>query len=208
MPRFGFIHDKLEIKFLILYLLARAAEPLDFPTLTDLTLIDEGVGYFEFAEAVSELIQTDHITKSEDERYAITEKGRKNGAICESSLAYSVRMRADKAIALQNAKIRRSAQVRADREARPGGGYTVRLFLDDDFENILHMELMAASETQAGRLEDNFRRYAEQIYNAVLSALLEDYGAKKAASARESKNGPGKTGETDREGTSPGNPEA
>lgn len=181
MSRFGFIHDKLEIKFLILYLMARAAEPLDFPTLTDLTLIDEGIDYFEFAEAVAELTETDHLIKTEDDRYSITEKGRKNGSICESSLAYSVRMRADKAIALVNAKLRRSAQVRASREERPGGGYTVKLFLDDDFENILHLELMAASETQAARLEDNFRRYAEHIYNAVLTALLDDYGSKKSA---------------------------
>lgn len=178
MSRFGFIHDKLEIKFLILYLLARAAEPLDFPTLTDLTLIDEGIDYFEFAEAVSELAETAHLKKAEDGRYAITEKGRKNGAICESSLAYSVRMRADKAISLVNAKLRRSAQVRASHEERPGGGYTVKLCLDDDFENILRLELMAASEAQAARLEDNFQNHAEHIYNAVLTALLQDYSSK------------------------------
>ena len=30
----GFIHDKLDIKFLILYLMARVAGPVDFTTLT------------------------------------------------------------------------------------------------------------------------------------------------------------------------------
>ena len=29
MPRFGFIHDKLDIKFLILYIMARVAAPID-----------------------------------------------------------------------------------------------------------------------------------------------------------------------------------
>ena len=40
MPRYGFIHDKLDIKFLLLYILSRADAPLDFSTLTDLTMID------------------------------------------------------------------------------------------------------------------------------------------------------------------------
>ena len=37
----GFIQDKLEIKFLILYLAARVIEPVPFDTLLDLTLCDE-----------------------------------------------------------------------------------------------------------------------------------------------------------------------
>ena len=51
MARYGFIHDKLDIKFLILYFMARVAAPIDFPTLTELTVCDDGIGYFEFAEA-------------------------------------------------------------------------------------------------------------------------------------------------------------
>ena len=58
MARYGFIHDKLDIKFLILYLMARVVAPIDFPTLTDLTMCDGGVDYFEFAEAVNELVET------------------------------------------------------------------------------------------------------------------------------------------------------
>ena len=71
--------------------MARVAAPIDLPTLTDLTLCDEGVDYFDFAEAVAELVDTDHLTHADD-RYAITEKGKRNGGICESSLPYSVRV--------------------------------------------------------------------------------------------------------------------
>ena len=75
MARYGFIHDKLDIKFLILYFMARVAAPIDFPTLTELTVCDDGIGYFEFAEAVSELVESGHLTL-EDGLYSITEKGR------------------------------------------------------------------------------------------------------------------------------------
>ena len=42
----GFIHDKLEIKFLILYITARVIEPIPFDTVWDLAMCDEGVDYF------------------------------------------------------------------------------------------------------------------------------------------------------------------
>ena len=49
----GFIHDKLDIKLLVLYIMDRAAAPIDFATLTDLALCDEGVDYFQYAEESS-----------------------------------------------------------------------------------------------------------------------------------------------------------
>lgn len=175
MPRFGFIHDKLEIKFLILYILTRAVEPLDFPTLTDLTLCDEGVDYFQYVEALAELVKTDHLKQTEGDRYTITEKGIKNGAICESSLPYSVRMHADHELSLLNARLRRNAQVKSTRIPRSDSGFTVRLSLDDDFENIMTLDLLAPNEAQAQRLEDNFRRHPEKIYNAIMKAVLDNY---------------------------------
>ena len=173
MPRFGFIHDKLDIKFLILYIMARVAAPIDLPTLTDLTLCDEGVDYFDFAEAVAELVDTDHLTRADD-RYAITEKGKRNGGICESSLPYSVRVKCDKNVA----RLRRDAQVRAERILRDDGTYTLRLALDDEHGNLLTLELLAATEQQANRLADQFKTHPEQVYNGVLDVLLTDFDEK------------------------------
>ena len=41
----GFIQDKLEIKFLILYIAARVEEPVPFDTILDLTLCDDAIDY-------------------------------------------------------------------------------------------------------------------------------------------------------------------
>ena len=38
MSRFGFIHDKLDTKLLVLYIADRAAGPLSFDTLTALAM--------------------------------------------------------------------------------------------------------------------------------------------------------------------------
>ena len=175
MARYGFIHDKLDIKFLILYLMARVAAPVDFSTLTDLSLCDEGVDYFQFAEAVGELVETGHLSL-DNGLYAITEKGRQNGAVCESSLPFSVKRRCTDGLARVNSALRRSAQVRCDLQEGPGEGFTVTMALDDEGGNLLTLSLYSPTREQAKRLADSFQARPEKIYKQVLAALLEEPG--------------------------------
>ena len=106
MNGFGFISDKLEIKFLILYIASRVVEPVPFETLQEVAMCDGGVDYFGFSECLADLVRTEHL-ELEDGLYSITAKGRRNSAICESSLPYSVRLRCDKNVEEQNRKLRR-----------------------------------------------------------------------------------------------------
>ena len=122
-------------------------------------------------------MDTDHLTRADD-RYAITEKGKRNGGICESSLPYSVRVKCDKNVARLNGQLRRDAQVRAERILRDDGTYTLRLALDDEHGNLLTLELLAATEQQANRLADPFKTHPEQVYNGVLDVLLTDFDEK------------------------------
>ena len=114
MGRVGFIQDKLEIKFLILYVAARLIEPVPFEAMQELTMCDDGIDFFDFSECLSNLVESQHLTLSDDGLYAITEKGLHNGAICESSLPYSVRLRADKNITIFNQKLKRRAPIQSD----------------------------------------------------------------------------------------------
>ena len=172
MARHGFIHDKLDIKFLVLYIMARVASPIGFHTLTDLTMCDDGVDYFEFAEAVSELVSSGHLTL-EDDLYAITDKGRTNGAACESSLPYTVKQKCGVNLARVNGILRRNAQVRAQVTDRPEGGSTVKMELDDDKGNLFTLELFCGTGEQARRMAEGFREEPERVYNDVITALLE-----------------------------------
>ena len=155
MGRVGFIQDKLEIKFLILYVAARLIEPVPFEAMQELTMCDDGIDFFDFSECLSNLVESQHLTLSDDGLYAITEKGLHNGAICESSLPYSVRLRADKNITIFNQKLKRRAQIQSDIAPRRNGTYTVTLaFNDDESQPILKMELMVPKEVMAKDLAE------------------------------------------------------
>jgi len=171
MAPIGFIHDTIEIKFLILYITSRLAGPVDLDILTEITMCDQGVDYFSFTQALAELVDTGHLTL-EDGLYAITDKGRRNGGAWEDTLPYSIRAKCQKSIAAQNSRLRRDAQIQAKYLPHPDGTATVRLSMDDNTGNLLTLELFTASEAMGKKLCDQFRETPEEMYNRILDVLL------------------------------------
>ena len=170
MARFGFIHDKLDIKLLVLYIMDRVAAPIDFATLTDLALCDSGVDYFRFAESSAELLESGHLTR-DGEFYAVTDRGRRACAAGESSLSPVIRRRCDQRLVPLNQALKRKAQVRA--ELRPqSGGYDVCLAMDDDQGSLFSLTLLAPSQEVGQRIADQFLRHPDRIYNGILGVVL------------------------------------
>lgn len=170
----GFVQDKLDIKFLILYIAARVVEPIPFSTMLDLSMCDDAIDYFDFSECLKELVDTGHLTLSESGLYAITEKGLRNSKICETSLAYSVRLRCDKNVEAWNRKLRRKNQVKSDYEQRSNGTYTVKLALEDDMGELLALRLMVPREDMAKAITTRFQETPEKLYGSLLTLLLQD----------------------------------
>ena len=167
----GFIRDKLEIKFLILYIAARLSEPADGAAMQDLTMCDDGIDYFDYAECLNDLVKTEHLRLLEDGRYLITEKGKRNSAICESSLPYSVRQRSDKSIAAYNKAALRRAQVQSHITERENGTFTVTLALRDDVDSLMKLELMMADRSAAEALCRRFQQEPEAVYAGMIEML-------------------------------------
>lgn len=173
MPR-GFIRDKLQLKLLILYILDHLIEPVDHAQLLDLALCDEGVDYFSFSEALAELTESGHVVLIEN-LYTISAKGREHCQAGESAVPTSVRMKCDRNTGAVNAMLRRNSQIHTEVLPREDGEFDVQLSLSDDGGTVISMELASSSQEQALRVTRNFRKHAEEIYNAILTALLDDY---------------------------------
>ena len=167
----GFIHDKLEIKFLILYIAARVSAPLPPEGMQELTMCDDGIDYFAYAECLNDLVQTEHLRLTEEGCYAITPKGLKNSEICESSLPYSVRLRTDRNVAEYNRRLLRKNQVQSRVIPRENGSYVVELRLRDDVDSLMTLDLMVADKADAEALAERFRREPEKVYTQIVAAL-------------------------------------
>ena len=167
----GFIRDKLEIKFVILYVMSRVTAPIPMDGVQQLTMIDGGIEYFDFAECLNDLVRTEHLTLH-DGLYLITAKGVRNSQICESNIPYSVRLKADKELAAYNAMLLRKSQVRSGVTANEKGGYTVDLALDDDLGSVMRLSLMIPDEAMGKELSDRFQRDPEKMYSKILEAVI------------------------------------
>jgi len=168
---FGFIHEKLEIKILILFILRRLPEPVTLDVLTELAMCDDGISYFDFTECVAELVSTEHI-KLEDNMYSVTVKGARNGATTEYSLPYSVRTKAEESASAIRSAQNRNSLIKTLYTVNPEGGCIVRLSMSDGVGDIISMELFAANERQAQELEKGFRKDAESIYHALIKMII------------------------------------
>lgn len=173
MPRLGFIHGKLDIKMLTLYILAHVAAPIDFATLTDLVMCDDGVDYFLFAEGVSELLESGHAEKKND-HYIATEKGCRNSSDLESSLPSVIRKRCDQRLAPLNAALKRKSQVRSEIIPLENGGVSVHLVLDDGQGELFSLSLLAATCEDGEGIARRFTEHPDRIYNGILGVLLSE----------------------------------
>lgn len=177
MQRHGFIQDELERKTLILYVLNRAGCAVAFESLTEMALCDEGMDYFQYSNALTELVQTGHIVLEEDNiltTYRISPKGKQNLSICEKQLPPAVRGYADEAVDKVMAAIERSKSVTAELVSSDGGKLSVVCRLQDDVGEILSMRIGVVSRAQGEILAKNFRKRAEGIYNTLLTEMTSD----------------------------------
>ena len=173
MKRLGFIHDMMDVKVLILFVAARVQYPMTAQEVYELCYQDECLSYFDVCTALPEMVASGHMTQSEDERYAITEKGREDGKLTEDSLAFSVRQRAENAIDKFNRQLRRQSYVKSKVAPRESGEYSVVMTLDDEMGNLMTLELMAPNQRQALRLGKLFEEKGEMTYNLIMTQLLD-----------------------------------
>ena len=152
MQRLGFIHDMLDVKVLILFVMARVNYPVDIQQIYELSYQDDCLSYFDVCTAVPEMVNSGHLKELENNCYSITEKGKADGALTEDSIAFTVKQRAENAVSRFNRQIRRSSFVKTQIIPRENGDFSVLMSLDDEAGNLMTLELMAPNQRQAVRL--------------------------------------------------------
>ena len=174
MKRLGFIHDMMDVKVLILFVAARASYPMTCNEIYELCYQDDCLSYFDVCTAIPEMVRSGHLKQLPEEHYEITEKGREDGALTEDSIAYTVKQRAENAVARFNRQLRRSSFVKSRVVPRKDGTHSVILSLDDDSGSLMTLELAAPDQRQAVRLGKLFEKKAEEVYSVVMMTLLDE----------------------------------
>ena len=173
MQRLGFIHDMMDVKVLILFVAARSSYPMTAQEVYELCYQDECLSYFDVCTALPEMVASGHMEQIDEEHYAITEKGRADGALTEDSIAFTVKQRAENAVSKFNRQLRRSSFVKTQIIPRDTGDFSVMMSLDDEAGNLMTLELFAPNQRQAVRLSKLFEKKAEMLYTLTMTELLD-----------------------------------
>ncbi len=174
MRRLGFIHDMLDVKVLILFVMARVSYPVNTQQIYELCYQDDCLSYFDVCTAIPEMVKSGHLREADNDCYVISEKGKADGALTEDSVAFTVKQKAENAVARFNRQIRRSSFVKTQIIPREGGDYSVMMVLDDELGNLMTLELFAPDQRQAVRLGRLFEKKAEAVYNLTMAELLDE----------------------------------
>ena len=174
MQRLGFIHDMMDVKVLILFVLARVNYPVNIQQIYELSYQDDCLSYFDVCDAVPQMVKSGHVKEVEGGCYVITDKGKADGSLTEDSIAFTVKQRAENAVARFNRQIRRSSFVKTQILPRESGDFSVIMALDDEMGNLMTLELVAPNQRQAVRLGKLFEKKAEAVYNLTMAELLDD----------------------------------
>ena len=174
MQRLGFIHDMLDVKVLILFVTARAHYPATMQEIYEPCYQDECLSYFDVCTAVPEMVASGHLEEVEPEKYQITAKGRETEELTKDSIAFTVKQRAENAVVRFNRQIRRSSLVKTQVLPRENEEYAVIMSLDDEMGNLMTLELQAPDSRQATRLARLFENKAENVYNLIMTELLDE----------------------------------
>lgn len=173
MQGLGFIHDMMDLKVLILFVMSKAGYPATSQQIYEMCFQDGSVSYFDVCAAIPEMVSSGHLTEEEG-KYAITEKGRADGACTQDGIAYTVRTRAESAVERFNRSIHRSTYVKTSITPWDNGEYLVRMTLDNELGNLIAVELPAPNQRQALRMEELLKKKAENVYNLTMAELLDE----------------------------------
>ncbi len=174
MQRLGFIHDMLDVKVLILHVMALVHYPVNTQEIYELCYQDDCLSYFDVCTAVPEMVTSGHLREVEQGRYAITDKGRQDGEITADSIAFTVKQRAENAVDRFNRQVRRASYIKTQIIPRENGDYSVVVTLDDETGNLMTLELMAPNQRQAVRLSRLLEKKADTVYHLAMAELLDD----------------------------------
>lgn len=173
MQRLGFIHDMMDVKVLILVVMTRVKYPVTVQQIYELCFQDDCLSYFDVCAAIPEMVTSGHLAQ-DGETYTITEKGRESELIMASSVAYSVRCRAEEAVMRFNRRMRNCSMVKTQLRTDDTGETYLEMQLHDDTGVLLKLALPAPDEREVHALENAMQDKAELIYSLVMTALLDD----------------------------------
>lgn len=168
--------DVYEVKILLAYFLFQMDRPVTPNQLTEIATGDGIVNYFLYAEAVSEMLENETLSLSEQEGtsyYVLTEKGREGAQSFKKLVSKSVRDR------IYAAGLRFFAKLKAEHDVKfeitpVKKGYSVHCTCDDNGLVLMDLTLYAPDKEQAEYIKSKIMMNPTDFYCRVMDYVIKN----------------------------------
>lgn len=160
-----------EDKILILYILNKVGKPLSYKELLELIIAVSEINYFYFQQFLSDLLETNYITKTtnnEFELYELTEEGSKALELTIDLIPGITKLKIDKNFQENFSSITDKFSISA--EFIPTSNKVICKIIENH-EDIFKIEISVNSQEQASKIVNNWNTKAEEIYPKLLEIL-------------------------------------
>ncbi len=171
----GRLHEKEDVKILILYTLSKLNRAIPTRAMVDLFLNSEIVEYFTLKEAIDELVSTGHIAVDVEEGVTVlTRLGYEAVKELTPRLPLWARDRALKGAMELLSKIDRRSGTQV-RTFERDGQHIAECSLTDGNDLLFRLEIALPSQEFAFSTGENFKDNAADIYRYILQKLSGPY---------------------------------
>lgn len=173
MDLYGVIRDKNQVKMLILVLLKGINRPLDIATISEIMLMDGFVNYFDYTQAVDEMLSSHHIDVLETPAgnlYGPTPLGLDAAALFEKDLPLSIRDKMFESAMDVLTKLRANSELICECTSLTDG-YTATVGIKEGDSMLFKVSLYCATEAQAQNICQKFKSAPELAYKGILALL-------------------------------------
>lgn len=167
----GGLTDDTQIRILLCYLV-KTAGPLTRDTLQGALLQEQLVNYFEFADALADVVKQHLVAIDEESQYSITKKGSTVADTLALDLPRTVRESAIRAV-MQIQSWRHKAAMNRARVEEEDGEYTVWCAIGDLGSDVFRLQLAMPDKLTAETIKNNFTAHGSEIYSKIMDMLTQ-----------------------------------
>ncbi len=170
----GSLSNICEIKILICYVLRESQQTITQSQLNKVFQINETVNYFNFCQAMAELLTTNHVFQQNDNILKLTQLGLDAVELFEKNLPASTLKKSIKTLN-ELIEYERENKNRIIEINKKEDGYIVKLVLEETGSNLLNLEIFCPTEDAANKFKDELKNKTTDVYRTILAVLSNDH---------------------------------
>jgi len=172
------LNSENEIKIFILYLMNQINHEIYYDDIANMTYESGYVGYFDFAEIFSKLVDSGDINKTKENFCAITQRGKEIAENLEHLIPPSIKIKGS-AEAVRYLDTKKPGVLASYTLEEEAGGYRFKCSITDNKNNkddknsteIFNVSLFVKDKLTADKILETFKENPDSVYRGVYAML-------------------------------------